>query len=193
VFFAAVIPIEIVYASETLDAGSSGYGALLAAWGAGMVLGSLVFAGARRVSLQALLFFSTILVGGSYLGLSAAGTIYVACAMSAAGGLGNGVQWVSIMSAVQELTEERFQARVVGLLESSGYAMPGLGFIIGGVVAEAIDPRASFFVAGTGVLAVVLVATPLLRRFSWRPARDADVAPVGLMESPASPNLLTRP
>jgi predicted MFS family arabinose efflux permease len=192
VFFAAVIPIEIVYATDTLDAGSSGYGALLAAWGAGMVLGSLVFAGARRVSLQALLFFSTILVGGSYLALSAAGTIYVACAMSAAGGLGNGVQWVSVMSAVQELTEERFQARVVGLLESSGYAMPGIGFVIGGIVAEALDPRASFFIAGAGVIAVVLIAAPLLRGFSWRSAGDVEVAPVAVIESPAS-HLVTRP
>jgi len=83
VFFAAVIPVEIVYAKETLDAGNSGYGALLAAWGIGMVSGSLVFAGARTTALQTLLFFSTLAVGVAYIGLSAAGTITVACLIAA--------------------------------------------------------------------------------------------------------------
>ena len=44
VFFAAVIPIEVIYAKQTLGAGDSGYGLMLASWGVGMVLGSLVFA-----------------------------------------------------------------------------------------------------------------------------------------------------
>ena len=44
VFFSAVIPIEVIYAKETLGAGDTGYGLLLASWGAGMVLGSVVFA-----------------------------------------------------------------------------------------------------------------------------------------------------
>ncbi len=44
IFFAAVIPVEVIYAKETLGAGDSGYGLMLASWGVGMVLGSLVFA-----------------------------------------------------------------------------------------------------------------------------------------------------
>ena len=57
IFFAAVIPVEVVYAKETLGAGDSGYGLMLASWGVGMVLGSLVFAVVRRVSLALLLFY----------------------------------------------------------------------------------------------------------------------------------------
>ena len=55
VFFALVIPVEVVFAKQTLDAGDAGYGALLAAWGAGMVAGSLMFAALRAVSLRTLL------------------------------------------------------------------------------------------------------------------------------------------
>jgi hypothetical protein len=196
IFFAAVLPIEIVYATDTLDAGSSGYGALLAAWGGGMVGGSLIFAATRRVSLQALLFWSTLAVGAAYLAMSAAETLLVACLAAAFGGLGNGVQWVSVMSAVQELTDARYQARVVGLLESSGYAMPGVGFVLGGVVAQLVDPRASFLVAGAGIVLVMLVAAPLLRRTSWAPQEAPEVSPVdqaAMMESAASPDLMTRP
>ena len=51
VFFSAVIPIEVIYAKETLGTGDTGYGVMLASWGVGMVLGSLVFARARRAPL----------------------------------------------------------------------------------------------------------------------------------------------
>ncbi len=52
VFFALVIPIEVVFAKQTLGAGDAGYGALLASWGIGMVAGSLVFTALRKVSLR---------------------------------------------------------------------------------------------------------------------------------------------
>jgi MFS family permease len=167
VFFAAVIPIEIVYAKDTLGAGDSGYGVLLAAWGTGMVLGSFVFAAARRLSLALLLLVSTVTIGAAYLAMSAAPTLAVACVAGALGGVGNGVQWVSVMSAIQGLTSADYQARVVGLLESSGFAMPGVGFLLGGVLAYLFDPRVSFLIAGAGVLAVVAFSAPLLRRTDW--------------------------
>jgi len=162
-----VLPIEIVYAKETLDVGDSGYGALLSAWGAGMVLGSVVFLAGRRVSMSLLLLLSTLAISFSYLGMSVAGNLPVACAAAALGGAGNGVQWVAVMSTVQALTEDRFQARVAGLLESIAVAMPGIGFVLGGVITELLDPRAGFAVAGGGVLAVLLVAVPLLRDAEW--------------------------
>ena len=97
VFFTLVLPIEIVYVKETLDAGDSGYGALLSSWGIGMVVGSLVFVVvARRVAIQVQLLVSTAMIGGAYLGMAAAGTLPVACTAAAVGGLGNGVQWVRI-------------------------------------------------------------------------------------------------
>jgi MFS family permease len=164
VFFAAVLPIEVIYAKQTLDAGDSGYGLLLASWGAGMVLGSLVFAAARRAPLSLLLFFSTLAVGVGYLGLAAAPTLAVACAASVLGGGGNGVQWVTAISAVQELTAESMQARVISVLESIGAAMPGLGFLLGGLIAANRSPRATFLVAGVGVIAIVAISSLLLGR-----------------------------
>src|SRR5690606_18029094 len=122
IFFAAVIPIEVVYAKETLDAGDSGYGLLLASWGVGMVLGSLAFAALRRRRLGTLLAVSTAAVGIAYLGMAAAPGIVIACVAAVLGGTGNGIQWVSVISAVQELTRESMQARVLSVLESAGAA-----------------------------------------------------------------------
>lgn len=170
VFFAAVIPIEVIYAKQTLGTSDSGYGLLLASWGVGMVVGSLVFAAVRRAPLPYLLFFSTLAVGAGYLGIAAAPTLAVACAASIVGGTGNGVQWVSVVSAVQELTASEMQARVMSVLESTGAAMPGVGIAIGGVIAALASPRATFLVAGLGILAIVFLAVPVMGR-KWPESR----------------------
>ncbi|HEU5104207.1 MAG TPA: MFS transporter [Solirubrobacterales bacterium] len=162
VFFAAVLPVEVVYVKETLGSTDTGYGLMLASWGAGMVAGSFLFAGLRQASLASLLFFSTLAVGAGYLGLAVAPTLAVACLASVVGGAGNGIQWVATISAVQELTAESMQARVMSVLESIGAAMPGVGFAVGGVIAAVLSPRMTFLVAGAGVIAIVVVMTPLL-------------------------------
>lgn len=166
VFFAAVLPVEVVYAKESLGTSDAGYGAMLASWGAGMVVGSLIFARIRERSLPYQLFFSTLAVGAAYLGLAAAPTLLLAAAASVLGGAGNGVQWVAAISAVQELTSESMQARVMSVLESIGAAMPGVGFVLGGLLAALGDPRSTFLVAGCGVIAIVVVMAPLLGR-NW--------------------------
>ncbi|MDX6697911.1 MAG: hypothetical protein QOE65_1308 [Solirubrobacteraceae bacterium] len=171
VFFTTVLPIEVVYAKESLGTGDRGFGLLLASWGAGIFVGSLIFAGLRRRHLG-VIAASTALVGVAYLGMAAAGTLAVACSLAVVGGAGNGVQWVALMTAVQEATSPELQARVIGLVESSGAAMPGVGFLLGGAVAALAGPRAAFVVAGAGVLAV-LAAAALAMRAAPQPDRTA--------------------
>ena len=173
IFFALVIPIEVVFAKETLDAGDAGYGALLASWGVGMVVGSLIFAGLRKVPLPLLLGISTLAIGLAYLATSVSPTLAVACAASAIGGIGNGVQWIALVTAVQELTRASYQARVLALLEALASAMPGAGFLIGGAIATIFDPRTSYAVAGVGVLAVLVLAAATLRRTPMGPGARA--------------------
>jgi MFS family permease len=171
VFFAAVIPVEVVYAKQTLGTSDSGYGLMLASWGVGMVLGSFVFAAVRKAPLPYLLLLSTLTVGAGYLGLAVAPTLALACAASVLGGTGNGVQWVSTISAVQELTAPGMQARVMSVLESIGAAMPGVGFAVGGLIATVASPRATFLFAGAGVVAIVALVAPFLGgKWPERPA-----------------------
>jgi MFS family permease len=178
VFFAAVIPIEVIFAKETLGVGDTGYGILLASWGGGMVVGGFAFATMRKAPLPILLFLSTVAVGVSYLGLAVAPTLLVACAASVLGGSGNGVQWVGVISAVQELTGPKMQARVLSVLESLGAAMPGVGYLLGGLIAAGAGPRMTFLVAGIGVLAIVSIAAPLLGT-KW-PLSASNTDPDGL-------------
>jgi MFS family permease len=171
IFFSAVAPLEVIYAKETLGASDTGYGILLTTWGVGMVAGSLIFTRVQKTSLIVLLLLSTVTVGISYLGMGIAPTLAVACAFSVLGGVGNGVEWVSAISAVQELTESGMQARIMAVLESVASAMPGVGFALGGVLAAVASTRATFAVSGFGVLAIALLIIPLAR--NWHPSRSA--------------------
>jgi Transmembrane secretion effector len=158
VLFTLVVPIEVIYAKESLGTSDAGFGILLASWGAGIVVGSLVYLLVKQRSALGLIVVSTALVGAAYLGLATADTLLVACAISVVGGAGNGVQWISIVTSLQELTPSDYQARIVGLLESIGAAMPGVGFLIGGALVAIGSPRTAYAVAGTGVLLLVLAA-----------------------------------
>ncbi|MET0306102.1 MAG: MFS transporter [Solirubrobacterales bacterium] len=166
IFFSAVVPIVVVYAKESLGVGDVGYGLLFGAWGVGMILGSIVFATMRRAPLPHLLFFSTLAIGAGYLGQAAAQSLAVACAAAVVGGTGNGIQWVALVSAVQELTSPGMQARVLGTLESCASATPGIGFLIGGLSASQWSPRAAFVIAGTGVIVITLASALVLGR-NW--------------------------
>ena len=141
VFFAIVIPIEVVFAKRTLDAGVTP--AMAPCWRAGAPAWSS--AGSPSRSFGAPPFASCWRSAPwrsavAYLATGAAPTLLVACAASAVGGAGNGVQWVALMTAVQQLTRADYQARVISLLESLAAAMPGLGFVIGGAVAAHLRP-----------------------------------------------------
>jgi MFS family permease len=141
------------------------------------VIGSLLFTALRRVALPVLLVVSTLAIGVAYLGMGAAPTLAVACTAAAVGGTGNGIQWVALVTAVQELTRATYQARVLALLEALASAMPGIGFLLGGAVAAVLDPRASFVVAGVGVLAVLALAIARLRHVEWRPELEQGQPP----------------
>src|SRR3954449_7154203 len=177
VFFFAVVPIEVIYAKDTLSAGDSGYGWLLAAWGAGMILGGFLFAAAQQMRIQIVLAAGTLAVGAAYLGLAVAPTLAVACAISVVGGIGNGVQWISVVHAVQELTASEMQARVLGLLEAIGAALPVVGFFFGGALTAAASPRTAYTAAGVGVLGVLALAVLRLRTADWPRSEGLAVAP----------------
>jgi transmembrane secretion effector len=164
--FTLIVPIEVVYAKQSLGTTSAGFGALLAAWGAGIVIGSFIYLGVRRRSSLGLILASSAAVGVAYLGMAAADTLWLACALSVLGGTGNGIQWVAVMTGLQEATPAAYQARVTGFMESVGAAVPGVGYVLGGVLAALTSPRAAYAVAGGGIMALVVVALALRARFA---------------------------
>jgi len=190
VFFEFSPPIEVAYAKVSLHAGDGGYGVLLGVWGLGVAIGSIVFARSIQRSLGLLLSASTLAVGLAYLGWAVAPTLSVACVAGLIGGIGNGVQWAALISAVQRLTPQSLQGRMMGAVESIGAISPGLGLALGGAIAVLSSPRGAFLVAGLGasLSTIAFVRLPLGRLTSATPAPAAtDIEPEWAPVSPDSP------
>ncbi len=149
-FFEFSPPIEVAYAKVSLHAGDKGYGVLLGVWGLGVAVGSVVFARSIKRSLTLLLSAATLAVGLAYLGWALAPTLALACAAGLIGGIGNGVQWAALVSAVQRLTTEDMLGRVMGAAESMDAICAALGFMLGGTIAALGTARTAFLVAGLG-------------------------------------------
>lgn len=166
--FMLVIPIEVVYAERDLGAGAGGYGVLLSAWGAGIIVGGALFARARA-PLTLLAALASLAVAAGYLGLALAPGLAIASAASLVGGMGNGVQWVAVMTAVQERVADALQVRVLGLLDAGAQLAPGIGFALGSGLTALLSARATYGIAAgaTTVAAVSFLVMHL--RATWRP------------------------
>jgi MFS family permease len=148
VFFASVEPVEVLYAKTTLDAGDFGYGLLVATWGVGAALGAVVFSRSVRRPLGPMLTGGTLLVGVAYLGFAAAPTLWIACMAAVVGGIGNGIQWPSMISAVQQLTPAALHGRLMSAVGSLNALCPAIGFVLGGSLAALSSPRVAMAVPG---------------------------------------------
>lgn len=192
VFFAADGSIEVPYATVTLNAGDGGYGLLLAAWGGGVVLGGLAFARVVRRPLGAMLSAGTLAVGLAYVGFAVAPSLLVACLAGLVGGAGNGVQWASMLSAVQQLTPQRLHGRMMGAVESIGALCPGIGLLLGGVLVAASTPRIAFLVIGLAATAMTAAFLSLSSRIQAAsiPGAGAGTSPDEQLREPGPPHPL---
>jgi MFS family permease len=153
------IPVEVMFAKDTLHAGDSGYGLLLTSWGVGMVGGAFAFATLKELALTTVLAVSTVLIAAGYLGLAVAPTLAIACGFSLLGGSGNSAAWVAASTALQERIPLKRQPALMALLAASNQLMPAIGFIVGGAVAALSSPRIAYAISGAGVAGILLAFT----------------------------------
>ena len=143
---------------------------MLGLWGLGAVAGGGLAAAARRGPLPLLVALSFIGVGVSYLGMGTAGSVELVLGFSLLGGIANGVEVFAAMTAIQERTAPRLQARVGGFTEALMAASAGAGFALGGALAALGSVRAVYVVAGVAMIAAAAIAAHALHpRRATRP------------------------
>lgn len=175
--FTITIPVEVVYAQHALNAGAGGYGLLMGVWGGGAVAGSVVYARFRRRSAPVLIACSAGSLAVGFTVMTVAPSLGVALAGAALAGAGNSLEWVAWRTAVQERTPDRWMALIMSLTDSMSMLAPGVGIVLGGVIAQLASSRAAFGVAAAGSLAFA-VAVPFAfrqrggRRMEPRPGVD---------------------
>jgi MFS family permease len=185
VVFASVEPVEVVYVKSTLHAGDLGFGLLVAAWGFGAAFGAIAFSRAVRRPLGPMLSGGALLVGLAYLGFAAAPALAFACLAAVVGGAGNGVQWPSFISAVQQLTPAALHGRLMSLIGSLNALCPAIGFALGGTIAALSSPRVAMLIAGVvaagATVAFLRLRLPNLQ--SVAPEQPAIAGEPGLISS----------
>jgi MFS family permease len=169
-------PIEIAYAKASLHAGDGGFGLIVTSWGSGAVLGSIVFARWVRRPLGATLSLGTVAIGMGYVGFALAPSLAVACIAALLGGIGNGLQWPSLISVVQKLTPQDLQGRMMGAVESLGAVCLAIGLPLGGALVALSTPRVAFLVVGVGAI----VSTAALMRLTHGSLGEGTLAVEGV-------------
>jgi hypothetical protein len=145
--------------------GAAGYGALLAAFAAGSVIGTLAAArtgGLRRPVIFASAVFlvdATALAVTPYLG-GAAGAAAAMFTAGAANGLGN----VTFLTVVQKRTPPALLGRLMGAIMLCAFGSYPLSVAIAGVLVRHIGPELLFPIAG-GLVAVAILYGLTQREF----------------------------
>ncbi len=148
IFISAAGPIEVTYAKATLHAGDRGYGLLVTSWGAGAVLASIFFARSVRRRLGLMLSAGIFMLGAAFVGFAVAPSLALACVAALVGGVGNGLEWPSLISLVQRLTPQRLHGRLMGAVESIAALCLAIGLPLGGALVAISSARVAFLVLG---------------------------------------------
>lgn len=172
---AAVNVAEVVYAQESLGAGSTGFGVLVAASGVGLTLGSFatpVLMG--TLGLHRLYVLSVILMAVGWGSAAAAPALWVAVPLVVTATVGNGMAIVCNQVLIQRGSPDRLRGRAIAVLMSSTYATMAVAMACAGVLVNVLGGRAVWALAGVVYLAGAVVALVLTRRL---PASSADRRP----------------
>jgi MFS family permease len=163
---------ELPFATDELDAGNAGFGALTAVYGLGFVGGSLSGSrGGNPAVLKRRFLAGLAVVGAGFIACGLAPTFAAAVPAFALAGLGNGVILVYERLLIQTTVDDSVMARTFGVRDGFSAWAFAAAFLAAGGLIEAFGVRAVLVLAGAGALVVWALSTIALRH-AWeaRPA-----------------------
>ncbi len=172
---------ELVLAREALGAGPSGYGALVAAMGGGIAVGSLLGSrGGSPLRLRDRYLSGLAVCAAALLVIAVAPSLVLAVPAFFVLGLGNGVALSHENLILQTTVPDGLLGRAFGARNALASAAFVIAFLSAGALASTMGPRPLFALAGAGVLlAWGLAALALRRAPDPRAGAPRGVAPEG--------------
>lgn len=163
---------------------SFGYGVLVAIWGVGTVIGSLL---SRRLNEKTepsamVVGLAVIAVTAVVAGLSP--WFALLCGAILVMGLGDGISSVANQGIMQRRTPDAVRSRVSGAMEACIHGGLAVSYVIGGSAVRVLGPRGVYIVGGLLALVGSAVAGPTLlgRTWRWTKIEAADAIPQGTSE-----------
>ena len=151
---------ELVLAKEQLGGGGSGFALLVSAFGCGMLAGSLL-APRNDDALRSRYLVAIAALGVGLLGDRRRARPADRDARLRVAGIGNGLFLVTVRVLMQKLIPEPAHGRAFGLLDAIDSWGFGAAIVAGGALAASVGGRATFAIAGT--LALLVLITPRAR------------------------------
>jgi predicted MFS family arabinose efflux permease len=158
---------ELPYATDELDAGNAGFGALTAIYGLGFVGGSLSGSrGGETATLKHRFLGGLALVGAGFIAVGIAPGFAAAVPAFALAGAGNGLILVYERLLIQTTVDDSVMARTFGVRDGLSAWAFAAAFLAAGGLIEAFGVRPVLVVAGVGGLLVWGLSTVALRH-AW--------------------------
>jgi MFS family permease len=164
---------ELFFAVDVLHAGQAGYGALLAAWTCGMVIGAAVLA--RRVPAHRLALAAVVGIavqGAGLLGASLTTALVAALAGFALGGLAHGIKNVALRTLIHERVPDALRGRAYATYNGARNTAELGALALGGVLVGALGARDALLLSGAIPLALGLIGLLLIQRTARGAAAD---------------------
>lgn len=154
--------------------GATGYGALIAAFGGGALVGTLLAAQARRARHPALLASLAFLAEAVFMALVPylGGALPAGAALAGLGAL-NGIGNVVAITGFQRWAPRALLGRLMGFIMLGSFGIFPVSVLLGGVVVRALG-AAAFFPLSASILVVAVLGG--LTQSSWRHFGEADGA-----------------
>jgi MFS family permease len=171
----SMIQLAEPFTRQVLHEGAGKYGLLVAGYGAGAIVGSIVTVArgdAFRRSTLTIIGFAIFVAGEVTFGLAPAYAIALAGLFGI--GLAQVLAMVSCQTAIQVNVDEHYRGRVLSIYVMCFFAGTPVGALIGGIVAEVIGLRAT--VVGAAVL---LAGGVVIALFRYRGFRVLDESRLG--------------
>ena len=163
-FFGGILNVAELLFAEDLGAGESGFAVLVALYGLGFVVGSLMGRGGRQLArLKHRYLLGLLLMATGFIAAGLAPVYEVAAVMFAVAGLGNGLMLVHERLLIQDSVVHSLMGRVFGVKDALTAWAFALAFLTAGGLLELVDPGTAIVAAGVGGLAAWALAVVLLR------------------------------
>ena len=166
VFGIGLAMVADVPLAELFGSGSTGYGLMIGAFGAGSVLGSLAGRKLHERNEARALILGTVVMGATTAGIALSPWFPPILALLVLCGAADAVIMIADRSIQQRRTPDAVRSRVVGASEAMIDIALSLGFVLGGPAVAALGPRWVYAIGGVCGLLGALVLVPVLR--AWR-------------------------
>lgn len=177
-FYALPEALAAPYA-HSLGKGAVTVGLLMAAMPAGTVIGTLILLRlippSRRLGA---LGWLAMLATAPLIGSAARPPLLAVLGLWALAGMGNGYQVIAAAEGLRRLPDSG-RGAAVGVISSGLLAVQGIGFLVGGAVAQVIGPQDTVAASGAAGLAVAAILT-----LAWSRASQGE--PDATAQSPGS-------